>query len=111
MIDDLYVRVFRNDSKPRRSTVPKPGRIARIADRAPDRRDPSDPPPPDAGTVPARRARLALAAARSELEARKRALAVLTYDDLLVRLRDTLLGVPPATARPSHACARATGSC
>jgi exodeoxyribonuclease V beta subunit len=42
-------------------------------------------------SVPAMRRRLAIAA-RDELQRRKRQLAVLTYDDLLTRLRDALAG-------------------
>jgi alkanesulfonate monooxygenase SsuD/methylene tetrahydromethanopterin reductase-like flavin-dependent oxidoreductase (luciferase family) len=46
------------------------------------------------------RVRLA-SAARAELDARKRRMALMTYDDLLTRLNDTLLGEggPDAAAR------------
>ncbi len=89
VIDDLYVRAFLNDSDPPFDRA-EAGRIARMAIEHPTAA--IHPLHPQPGGVPARRSRLA-AAARAELESRKRALAVMTYDDLLVRLRDTLLGV------------------
>ena len=64
-------------------------RIARIAvDNPAVRVEPEDAP---GHTVEAMRRRLALAV-RDELERRKRQMAVMTYDDLLTRLDDTLTG-------------------
>src|SRR3954451_15655442 len=61
---------------------------------------PIEPRATDADALPALRARLA-GRVRTELDARKRALSILTYDDLLTRLRDALagLGGPVAVQR------------
>ncbi len=83
VVDDLYVRRFAGGDTPpfRRSEA------AAIAAAAID--NPAVRIAPASGTVPAMRRRLACAA-RDELERRKRRLAVMTYDDLLIRLRDAL---------------------
>jgi exodeoxyribonuclease V beta subunit len=94
VIDDLYVRAFLRDPDPpfdRREA----GRIARFSIAHPTAT--IHPVAPAPGSVPERRARLA-ARARDELEARKRRLAVMDYDDLLVRLRDVLVGPHAAAA-------------
>jgi exodeoxyribonuclease V beta subunit len=88
VIDDLYVRAFVTDPRPPFDRA-EAGRIGRFAIAHPTAT--IHPAHGADGTVAARRARLA-AAARDELESRKRALAVMSYDDLLVRLRGVLLG-------------------
>ncbi len=57
----------------------------------------------------AMRYRLACAV-RAELERRKRRMAIMTYDDLLTRLNETLEGAQRRRPRRSG-CARATASC
>jgi exodeoxyribonuclease V beta subunit len=92
VVDDLYVRRFSRDQKP-----PAFGReqAAAVARAAIDN--------PGATIVCGEaekaqmRGRLA-AAARSEYEARKRAMAVMTYDDLVMRLQSTLAGPGGAAA-------------
>ncbi len=85
VVDDLYVRRFREEASPFtrseaaavvRAAVANPG--APIAEG-------------DEGGAGALRRGLA-EAARRELEARKRRAATISYDDLLLRLRDTLDG-------------------
>jgi exodeoxyribonuclease V beta subunit len=88
VVDDLYVRRFA-----RRGT-PDFGRaqameIARAAIENPAA--PIEPADAPDNTIAAMRVRLA-GAARDELEARKRRTGVMTYDDLLTRLDDTLHG-------------------
>jgi exodeoxyribonuclease V beta subunit len=94
VIDDLYVRRFQ-----RQGGAPfdraEAGLIARTAIENPTA--PVHPLAADEKGTPAMRRRLALAA-RAELERRKRALAVMTYDDLLTRLRDALAGANGAAA-------------
>ena len=97
-LDDLYVRRFH-----RRERVGGPPikraealKIARAAVDNPmaelePREEPTD-------STAAMRYRLAKAV-RSELEQRKRRLAIMTYDDLLTRLKDTLDGPSGAAAR------------
>ena len=87
VVDDFYVRRFR-------AHTPAFGRKeagaivdAAVANPA-AHLEPSDPPD---GSVPAMRVGLACRA-REELERRKRLAAVMTYDDLLTRLNDTLKG-------------------
>src|SRR5262249_32447909 len=63
--------------------------IARAADRNPGA--PIEPADPDPGSAPDLRRRLA-GRVRGELEERKRALGVMTYDDLLTRLDAALRG-------------------
>jgi exodeoxyribonuclease V beta subunit len=88
VVDDLYVRrFFRTGDAPFNRA--QAGEIARMAiDNPTADVHPLD---PSAGGVPAMRKRLA-EAARKELEQRKRALAVMTYDDLLTRLLAALSG-------------------
>ncbi len=89
-VDDLFVRRFH-----RASDAPPFGRaealrLARAAVDKPHARLVPDPPPRTPGEAAwATRARLAHRV-REEVEARKRRLAVLTYDDLLTRLAATL---------------------
>jgi exodeoxyribonuclease V beta subunit len=97
VVDDLYVRRFVNtDEAPIKRA--EAGTIARIAIDNPT----AVVHPLDAAdkSVPAMRARLALAA-RKELERRKRLLSVMTYDDLLTRLQRALAAPsgPAAAAR------------
>jgi exodeoxyribonuclease V beta subunit len=88
VIDDLYVRAFLRDTAPAFDRM-HAGKIARFAIEHPTAT--IHPIAPGPGSVAERRARLA-ARARVELEMRKRGLSVMSYDDLLVRLRDVLLG-------------------
>ncbi len=88
VVDDLYVRRFHSHPGApfgRHEAV----RIARIAIDNPGA--PIEPERAPANTDPAMRRRLALAV-RDELESRKRALGMMTYDDLLTRLCETLAG-------------------
>jgi exodeoxyribonuclease V beta subunit len=97
VIDDLYLRRFwREGGAP--FDRAQAGMIARLAIDNPTA--PIHPLVADGDSVAAMRARLARAA-RDELEARKRALGLMTYDDLLTRLRGTLAGAsgPAAAAR------------
>jgi exodeoxyribonuclease V beta subunit len=93
VIDDLYVRRFFREGDPpfgRREA----GQIARIAIE-----NPTVPihPLESSNATASMRQRLALAA-RRELDARKRQLAIMTFDDLLTRLRDALVGPNGAAA-------------
>lgn len=85
VVDDLYVRAFVNrDRALARKQVQA---IAKAAIANPSAQlEPSDATP---GTLPARRANLARAV-RAELERRKRATSIMTFDDLLTRLEATL---------------------
>jgi exodeoxyribonuclease V beta subunit len=85
VVDDLYVRRFRRGD-PAAFTR---GEAAQIARAVID--NPSAEIVPAAGTVPEMRERLARAA-RAELEDRKRAMRVMTYDDLVTRLGSALEG-------------------
>ena len=85
VVDDLYVRRFHLGDDPPFGRREAAG-IARVAIE-----NPATPIAPAAGEVPEMRRRLALAA-RAELELRKRRMAVMTYDDLLSRLDETLAG-------------------
>jgi exodeoxyribonuclease V beta subunit len=88
VLDDLYVRRFHSRDTPdfdRDEAL----RIARIAIANPS--DPLVPRDAPEKTVAAMRVRLA-EAVRKELELRKRRGSVMTYDDLLTRLHDTLFG-------------------
>ncbi|MEA2247791.1 MAG: exodeoxyribonuclease beta subunit, partial [Solirubrobacteraceae bacterium] len=88
VVDDLYVRRFHRHGAPpfKRSEA---HRIASIAVANPAARiEPSD---AAEDTVPAMRRRLA-EAVRKELDERKRRIGVMTYDDLLTRLDETLCG-------------------
>ena len=95
VVDDLYVRKYMagGDALITRGeamqiaeeVVANPGAPIEPADRSGD-------------GLPALRARLA-ASVRDELDRRKRALAIITYDDLLTRLRDELRQDPRSAAR------------
>ena len=85
VVDDLYVRRFQGGDPPPFSRA-EAGRIARAAVS-----NPTAPLAPAAGEVPGMRRRLA-EAVRSELDARKRCLGLMTYDDLLIRLDAALAG-------------------
>jgi len=85
VVGDLYVRRFAGgDSPPFR-------RAEAVAIATEAIENPAVPIAPASGRVPEMRRRLACAA-RVELEQRKRRIAVMTYDDLLIRLRDALSG-------------------
>jgi exodeoxyribonuclease V beta subunit len=87
VVDDLYVRGFL--TRPPQFSREQALEIALAAIRNPTA--PIEPAGAPAGTVAAMRRGLALAA-RAELDRRKRALALMTYDDLLTRLRAALEG-------------------
>ena len=94
-LDDLYVRRFhrREAARFKRAEALKIARAAvdnPMAELEP-REEPTD-------STAAMRYRLAKAV-RSELEQRKRRLAIMTYDDLLTRLKDTLEGPSGEAAR------------
>jgi exodeoxyribonuclease V beta subunit len=94
-LDDLYVRRFhrREAARFKRAEALK---IARAAvDNPMAELEPRDEP---TDSTPAMRYRLAIAV-RKELEQRKRRLAIMTYDDLLTRLKDTLDGPSREAAR------------
>ena len=88
VVDDLYVRRFHRYSLPQ-FTRKEAMEIAGAAIDNPDA--PIEPVDPPAESIAALRVGLARAA-RTELEVRKRRMAVMTYDDLLTRLSDTLSG-------------------
>jgi exodeoxyribonuclease V beta subunit len=89
VVDDLYVRRFRNVRRPpfNRQQALQVGRAAVANTYA--RIEPFAQDPKDEEQNWAMRGRLALAV-RREIEVRKRRSGVMTYDDLLTRLRDTL---------------------
>jgi exodeoxyribonuclease V beta subunit len=88
VVDDLYVRRFHRRGMPQFPRA-EAMRIARAAVENPAARiEPQDAPE---DSVAAMRRRLAVAV-QQELEQRKRRLRILTYDDLLTRLRDALRG-------------------
>ncbi len=94
VVDDLYLRRFHRRGVPEFSR----GQAMAIATAAIE--NPAAPiEPADApdNTIEAMRVRLARAA-RDEVEARKRRMGVMTYDDLLTRLSDTLEGEGGAVA-------------
>ena len=88
VVDDLYVGAFHD-----RPEVPfdraQALEIARAADRNPGA--PLEPSDPEAPLLQRTRQRLAVRV-RREVDARKRRLGVMTYDDLLTRLHDALHG-------------------
>jgi exodeoxyribonuclease V beta subunit len=94
VVDDLYVRRFHAGGSPP-FTRAEAAEIARVVIA-----HPGAPLVEAVAPIPKMRRRLALAV-RQELELRKRRLGVMTYDDLLTRLDDTLSGDggPVATAR------------
>ena len=89
VVDDLYVRRFYRGDAAADFTRAEAGRIASIAVANPAA--PIEPAGAAEDTVPAMRRRLA-EAVRDELERRKQRMGVMTYDDLLTRLNDTLEG-------------------
>jgi exodeoxyribonuclease V beta subunit len=93
--DDLYVRRFFRHGEAAFDRK-QAGEIVRMAVENPT--VPVHPLAASEQSTPAMRQRLAIAA-RKELERRKRQLAVLTYDDLLTRLRDALVRSPDACRR------------
>ncbi|MBV9425664.1 MAG: UvrD-helicase domain-containing protein [Solirubrobacterales bacterium] len=96
VVDDLYVRRFAGRREAARFTRAEALKIARAAVSNPMAElEPRDEP---ADSAAAMRYRLAKVV-REELDQRKRALAVMTYDDLLTRLRDTLAGQSGEAAR------------
>ncbi len=86
VVDDLYLRKFFRRGDPPLSRA-EAGRIAKVAVANPDAA--LVPEAADTDSIPAMRLRLALAV-RREVDERKRRAAVLTYDDLLTRLLQTL---------------------
>ncbi len=88
VVDDLFVRRFHRQGAPQFSRA-EALRIARIAVANPAAR--IEPEAAPQHSVAAMRVRFAHAV-RGELERRKRAMALITYDDLLTRLDDTLKG-------------------
>jgi exodeoxyribonuclease V beta subunit len=88
VVDDLFVRRFHRLGQPQFSRA-EGLRIARIAVANPAARLEPDSAPEH--TVAAMRVRFAHAV-RGEFERRKRQMALITYDDLLTRLDDTLSG-------------------
>ncbi len=94
VVDDLYVRRFHAGAPPP-FTRAEAAEIARVVIA-----HPGAPIVEATGPIPQMRRRLAMRV-REELELRKRRLGVLTYDDLLTRLDDTLGGDggPAAAAR------------
>jgi exodeoxyribonuclease V beta subunit len=89
VVDDLYVRRFHGVSKPpfERAEALRLGRAA--IDNPHARLEPADRRPEDKDETWAMRRRLA-EAVRNEVDTRKRRAGVMTYDDLLTRLCDTL---------------------
>jgi len=101
VVDDLYVRRFAGSDDPEGLRFPL-GQAQAIG-RAVLAQPAAAVVPEESGArdAPAIRRRLA-GAVRREIEQRKRALGVLTYDDVLIRLRDTLADPvrgPQAAAR------------
>jgi len=88
VVDDLFVRRFHRKGSPQFSRA-EALLIARFAVLNPAARIEPEAAPPD--SIAAMRVRLAQAV-RDELELRKRRMSLITYDDLLTRLDDTLSG-------------------
>jgi exodeoxyribonuclease V beta subunit len=95
VVDDLYVRRFYRREAPPLSRE-EAGRIAAIAVANPVA--PIEPRDAAEATVQAMRQRLAVAV-RDELARRKQRLGVITYDDLLTRLDETLAARPAVAGR------------
>ena len=97
VVEDLFVRRFHRHGNAQ-FTLAQALEIARAAVASPDA--PIEPEAAGDRTIAAMRVRLARAA-RVELELRKRRMALMTYDDFLTRLKDTLAGAggPAAAAR------------
>jgi exodeoxyribonuclease V beta subunit len=98
VVDDLYVRRYMNDEHAPRISRAEALQIAQETIKNPGA--PIEPRDTSGNDLPALRARLA-GRVRTELDLRKRAQAIITYDDLLTRLRSALLGSggPAAVAR------------
>jgi len=97
VVEDLFVRRFHRHGN---AQFPL-GQALEIARAAIDNPDaPIEPAGAPEDSIAAMRVRLA-EAARAELDVRKRRMALMTYDDLLTRLKDTLTGTggPDAAAR------------
>ena len=94
VVDDLYLRRFHRRGVPAFSRAQALAIATAAIENPAAPIEPADAP---ADTVEAMRVRLA-GAARDELEARKRRMGVMTYDDLLTRLNDTLTGEGGAVA-------------
>ena len=103
VVDDLYVRRYMKDEDAPRITRAEALRIARETVENPGAPiEPRD----TSGAGPARRCARRLAGrVREELDARKRALSLITYDDLLTRLRGRAARIAAAPRR--RAAARA----
>ncbi|MGH2927937.1 MAG: UvrD-helicase domain-containing protein, partial [Solirubrobacteraceae bacterium] len=95
VIDDLYVRRFYRDHDGLTMSRQQAEQVSRIAIENP--LAPIYPSNSPAGSAQAMRCRLAVAA-RDELDARKRALGLMTHDDQLTRLLATLSGKRGADA-------------
>ena len=95
VIDDLYVRRFYRDHDGLSMSRQQAEQVARIAIDNP--LAPIYPLEPRSGSAEAMRCRLAVAI-RAELDSRKRALGLMTHDDQLTRLLDTLKGPRGADA-------------
>jgi exodeoxyribonuclease V beta subunit len=89
VVDDLYLRKFARPGTTPQFSRAEAMRIARTAIENPAA--PIEPAGAPEISIAALRVKLA-GAARKELEARKRRTGVMTYDDLLTRLDDTLTG-------------------
>jgi exodeoxyribonuclease V beta subunit len=99
VVDDLYLRKFASRPNPLRFTRDEAMDIAKFVLNHPDAV--IVPPLSQQQDLPSIRRRFA-EAVRDEMKHRKRALKVLTYDDVLLRLRETLLD----PARGPEACRR-----
>jgi exodeoxyribonuclease V beta subunit len=99
VVDDLYLRKFASRPNPLRFTRDEAMDIAKFVLNHPDAV--IVPPLSQQQDLPSIRRRFA-EAVRDEMEHRKRALKILTYDDVLLRLRETLLD----PARGPEACRR-----
>ena len=99
VVDDLYLRKFATRPNPLRFTRDEAMEIAKFVLGHPDAA--IVPPLSQQQDLPAIRRRFA-EAVRDEIEHRKRTLKILTYDDVLLRLRETLVD----QARGPEACRR-----
>ena len=99
VVDDLYLRRFVHKPNPLGFTRADGMEIAKFVIGHPDA--PIVPPTSQAADLKSIRRRFA-DAVRKEVERRKRTLKILTYDDVLIRLRDTLRD----EKRGPAACAR-----
>jgi len=99
VVDDLYLRKFATRPNPLRFTRDEAMEIARFVLGHPDAE--IVPPLSQQQDLPSIRRRFA-EAVRDEMEHRKRALKILTYDDVLLRLRQTLID----PVRGTEACRR-----